>query len=83
MNEPQKTAGKTKSNGIGTLLTIGATALATYLAMKNKDKLTGVANTIATNLAAGMQKLNDGGLEALAPGKQNGSSHTAAAPAGH
>lgn len=60
----------TKNSLLGTMLTIAATGLATYFAMKNKDKLAGAAGTIATGV---MNAVNQGVLPKLPLRKMNGS----------
>ncbi|MEK7101013.1 MAG: hypothetical protein AAB921_02845, partial [Patescibacteria group bacterium] len=68
-------------SALGTLVLMSATALATYFATKHGKKIVAVANTGATAVAARMQKFADEGRQALSPDKQNGTNHTAAAPA--
>lgn len=74
----KKTAMKPKGTLLGTMLTIGATAIATYVAMKNQKPIMDGINKMATAGAALAQKVTEGGLEVLTAGKQNGASRTAA-----
>lgn len=60
----------TKNSLLGTVLTIAATGLATYFAMKNKDKFAGAAGTIATSV---MNAVNRSVLPKLPLRKMNGS----------
>ncbi len=68
---------KPKSTMIGTLLLMGATAAATYLAATRKKEILDGLNKMATAGAALAQKVTEGGLEVLTATKQNGASRTA------
>ncbi len=79
MTDRKTAAVKPKSTALGTILTVAATAIVTYLAVKKQKEITDGVNKMMTAGAAFAQKMADGDLVPLAPKDQNGGRHAAPA----